>query len=78
MDAGQRVGHHELGSEQSNAIDVEGRHLLGVLGECKVDVQARPQGRGGSLSGHGRGSTRHGRARTGDRASRAVAGQVPS
>ena len=37
----QGVGHHELGTQQPHAVDRQGGHLLGVLGEGQVDVDLR-------------------------------------
>jgi hypothetical protein len=53
----ERVEDHELGAQQPDAVDRQGRDLLGALGHREVDVQAggqrlvvrRRRGRGGDL-----------------------------
>ncbi len=46
----QCVGHHELGPQKTNAVDGEGRHLFGVLGEGQVDVDPGRQRSGPARS----------------------------
>ena len=41
MDPFEGVRHHELGSQQADAVDRQRGHLLGVLGEGQVDVDLR-------------------------------------
>ena len=38
MDPAQCVGDHELGPQKAHAVDGQGRHLFGVVGEGQVDV----------------------------------------
>ena len=55
MHAAERVGQHELGAQQADAVDWLGSHLLGVVRHRQVDVDARGQ-RSDAL---GAGSRRH-------------------
>ena len=44
MNATERVSHHELGTQQSDAVHVHRGDLLGVLGERQIGVETCRQG----------------------------------
>ena len=43
MHAAERVGDHELGAQQADAVDRQRGDLLGLLGHRQVDVDAGGQ-----------------------------------
>ena len=48
MDPVEGVGDHELRPQETDAVDVHRRHLLGVLGDSEIHVQPGGVGPGRS------------------------------